>query len=283
MVTKYTKYVLLLLYFLFPFSAYAQDNGGFYGIVETGMEKYWLNTSDNATKIHKEIANLYLEGGYRTLSDWQFGLEIGLAGRSAEYDASGIPFVRGAENLPYEQIYGTLLILPTIGIKVGYKVFENTQHTIYTNLHLLVDGSLMSPRAVGISFITPALKLDVEGKRWFSPHWGIGYTLGGTYYPSSNANLYGDDDFVRLQNLSNKEFVDFNRFWGTHGALKFLYRYNQTTLFVKWSIDAKFVPQSTTITGTAINPQSRQSYGDVSLYVPKHRVLRTGIHFGIEF
>lgn len=279
-----TKRTLLLLCFLFPLFAYAQDDSGFYGIVETGMEKYWLNTSDNATKINKEIANLYLEGGYRTLSGWQFGLEIGLAGRSAEYDVSGIPLVRGAENLPYEQIYGTLLILPTIGVKVGYKVFEDTRHTIYTNLHFLVDASLMSPRAVGMSFVTPALKFDVEGKTWFSPRWGIGYTLGGTYYPSSNANLYGDDDdFVKLQNLSNDEFVDFNGFWGTYGALKFLYRYDKTNLFIKWSVDAKFFPQSTTITGTAINPQTRQSFGDVSLYIPKHRVLRTGIHFGIEF
>ncbi|MDE5816297.1 MAG: hypothetical protein K2H55_02175, partial [Helicobacter sp.] len=91
------------------------------------------------------------------------------------------------------------------------------------------------------------------------------------------------EDFVRLQNLSNDEFVEFNGFWGMCGALKFLYRYNQTNLFIKWSIDAKFIPQSTTITGTAINPQNRQSYGDVSLYIPKHRGLRTGIHFGIEF
>lgn len=279
-----TKRTLLLLCFLFPLFVYAQDDSGFYGIVETGMEKYWLNTSDNATKINKEIANLYFEGGYRTLSGWQFGLEIGLAGRSAEYDVSGIPLVRGAEKLPYEQIYGTLLILPTIGVKVGYKVFENTRHTIYTNLHLLADASLMSPRAVGMSFVTPALKFDVEGKTWFSPRWGIGYTLGGTYYPSPNAALYGDDDdFVRLQNLSNDEFVDFNGFWGTYGALKFLYRYDKTNLFIKWSVDAKFFPQSTTITGTAINPQTRQSFGDVSLYIPKHRVLRTGIHFGIEF
>lgn len=266
--------------FVFFSITFANENE-FYGIGEIGAQKEWAKSNDNLSKVHKTLGVINLEGGYR-FSQWQLGILFDTAGMGPDYgDTTGIPLIRGANSVPIHA-HGSAAINVDMGFKVGYKILHNTNNSLYANL-ILLNAMQIIPTKSAVTPILSAggLKLEIEGKRWMMPQWGLGYRLGGLYLPSSTFVVVSDGNFVKFPK-ENME-IEGKSISGIYGDVKLLHRYNDVIVFLKWSIDARFISQSQTLTTTATNPKTQADYGELSLHIPKYHTIRSAIALGFEF
>lgn len=287
---------LFLTLFLLPIFVFAEEvSSGFYGTFETGFEYLNLQTSDKQTKINKNnLHTFHIKGGYEWETGWRFGINLGYAGGGSQFDMSGVPFERGANNMPYRAEGGAHSTLFNYGLQGSYHVIRSKEQDLYINAIYAIDiDSINGTFPLVSTYLGERIQLEIEGRNLILPKWSIGYTLGGSWGRNDSWFYSSEEDYMRLVPIEKKEHTIFNdddawakvgAVWGLHGDVKWIYHMTQSTnFFVKWDFQVKFYPKSEEVRVRATYVPNNTSLGEISLHTPKTRLFRSGIAIGAAF
>lgn len=288
MAIKNTRYAVPLFCLLLPLVLHAKDDSGFYSMFELGAYKDYIQSGDKRTKTNQTAGKIQANFGYEWQSGWQFGIKGSYAGAGATYNLKGSPLMRGIENLPYRHHDAALAKDINIALVLGYHWIRSTEHDMYIRLLWnLTDASVLSyafPFAAQAS--AGGFGLEVENRHLLMPKMSIGYTLGiksnlGTTMKFDGLN---EDDYARFGNGIDEVEAKTQADFGLYGDVKWIYHASKSTdLFIKWDIQAQFVPKSEEVSVNVYDVLNRRSLGDVSLHTANYRRIRSGISFGAAF
>lgn len=282
------KRTLLLLCFLFSPFAHAKDDSGFYSMFELGAYKDYIQSGDKRTKTNQTVGKIQANFGYEWQSGWQFGIKGSYAGAGATYNLKGSPLMRGIEDLPSRHHDAAFARDINIALVLGYHWIRSAEHDMYVRLLWnLTDVSALSyafPFAAQAS--AGGFGLEVENRHLLMPKMSIGYTLGIKSNLETTMKFDGidEDGYARFGNGIDKVEAKTQADFGLYGDVKWIYHAgNSTDFFVKWDIQAQFVPKSEEIRVNVYDILNRRSLGDVSLHTASYRRIRSGISFGAAF
>lgn len=296
---KILKYFVPLL---FPILLFAQDSG-VYGVLDMGMQRgtllynYNKNTNNNNdcddddfdTITHRYLGAIHGKLGYQFQNGWRLGLEASLSGAGGYKNRDGDVLVVGMENLPYTFPSGVSRGDLSMGLHIGYPIFQKSTDELY--LYLTIGGESTDLSFIPISSSTNVtfFQLDLEGRNAIASKFSLGYRAGIFWSPTPEVNLaaFDRDHYLRFENgdLDNAVLADLKGgIWGLHGDLKLIYAANKYfDVFAKYDLMARFVPKSETVQTGVYDVLNNRSLGDVSLYTPKYFSFRSGIYLGIMF
>lgn len=281
---------------LLPIFAFAEESGnGFYGIFETGFEYLNLQTADKQTKINKNNLHTFrAKGGYEWDTGWRFGLNLGYTGGGSQFDMSGVPFERGASNMPYRAEGGANAIILASGLQGSYHAIRSQEQDLYINVvyTVILDG-IAGTFPLYSMYVGDEIRLELEGRNLVLPKWSIGYMLGASFGRNDSWFYSADEDYMRLMPIEKKEhdtlkddeaWAKVGGVWGLHGDVKWIYHMTPSkSFFIKWDFQVKFYPKSEEVHVRATHVPANRSLGEMSLYTPKTRVFRSGIAIGAAF
>ena len=297
---KILKYFVPLL---FPTLLFAQDSG-LYGVLDMGMQRgtllhnYNKNTNNNDdwdddddfdTITHRYLGAIHGRLGYQFQNGWRLGIDASLSGAGGDKNRDGDVLVVGMENLPYTFPSGVARTEFSMGLHVGYPIFQKTTDELY--LYLTIGDESTSLSFIPISSVssTTFFQLDLEGRNAIASKFSLGYRAGIFYShkPYVYIVAFDRDHYLRFENGDSDNAVRADLksgIWGLHGDIKLIYAASQSfDVFVKYDLMARFVPKSETVQTGVYDVLNNRSLGDVSLYTPKYFSFRSGIYLGIMF
>ncbi len=292
---KLLKYFIPLL---FPTLLFAQDSG-LYGMLDMGMQSgillhnYNKNTNNNDwdddTITHRYLGAFHGKLGYQFQNGWRLGIEASLSGAGGYKNRDGDVLVVGMENLPYTFPSGVARTELSMGLHVGYPIFQKTTDELY--LYLTIGNESTSLSFIPISSFTSTtfFQLDLEGRNAIASKFSLGYRAGIFWSPAPEVYLaaFDRDHYIRFENGDSDNAVRADLkggIWGLHGDIKLIYAASKYfDVFAKYDLMARFVPKSETVQTGVYDVLNNQSLGDVSLYTPKYFSFRSGIYLGIMF
>lgn len=288
MTIKLTKHTTVLFCLFLPLLLHAKDDSGFYSLFELGIYKDYIQSSDKYTKSKQNVGKFHVNFGYEWQSGWRLGLNAILAGTGSTHGLSGIPLIRGIENLPYQYGDGILATDYYGDLYVGYHLIRSTEHDMYINViwNFLNTSILSYAFPFGAQTSTASFGLEVENRHLVIPKVSIGYTLGTKLYLGSEIGFDSvvSNDYVRLESDKDCKAQIEYAYWGLYGDVKWIYHAsNSANFFIKWDIQAQFVPKSEEVSINVYDILNRRSLGDVSFHTAGHRRIRSGISFGAAF
>lgn len=288
MTLKNTKYVVPLICFLLPSCLHAKDDSGFYSMFELGAYKDYIQSGDKRTKTNQTVGKIQANFGYEWQSGWQFGIKSSYAGAGATYNLKGSPLMRGIEDLPYRYNDAAFARDINIALVLGYHWIRSTEHDMYVRLLWnLADVSVLS---YAFPFATQAsasgFGLEIENRHLLMPKMSIGYTLGVKSNLGTTMKFDGidEDGYARFGNGIDEVKAKVRANFGLYGDVKWIYHAsNSADFFIKWDIQAQFIPKSEEIRTNVYDVLNQRSLGDVSLHTANYRRIRSGISFGAAF
>ncbi|MDE7316956.1 MAG: hypothetical protein K2N12_04395 [Helicobacter sp.] len=295
----------LLKYFvplLFPTLLFAQDSG-LYGMLDMGMQRgtllynYNKNTNNNNdcdnddfdTITHRYLGAIHGRLGYQFQNGWRLGLDASLSGAGGYKNRDGDVLVVGMENLPYTFPSGVARTEFSMGLHVGYPIFQKTTDELYLYLTIRDESTSLSFIPISSVSSTTFFQLDLEGRNAIASKFSLGYRAGIFYShkPYVYIVAFDRDHYLRFENSDSDNAVRADLksgIWGLHGDIKLIYAASQSfDVFVKYDLMARFVPKSETVQTGVYDVLNNRSLGDVSLYTPKYFSFRSGIYLGIMF
>ena len=288
MIIQHRKCMAVLVCFLLPLFLHAKDDSGFYSMLELGIYKDYIQSSDKCTKSKQNVGKVHVNFGYEWQSGWHLGLNGILAGTGSTHGLSGIPLMRGIENLPYRYGDGVLATDYYGDLYVGYHLIRSTEHDMYINLiwNFLNTSILSYAFPFSTQASTGSLGLEIENRHLIMPKASIGYTLGTKLYLGADIGFDSvvSNDYARLEGDKDYQTQIEYAYWELYGDVKWIYHASKSAdFFIKWDIQAQFVPKSKEVSVNVYDVLNRRSLGDVSLHTANYRRIRSGISFGAAF